>query len=94
MLIAGYDPENTECSYDDEAGTKPINFCESLLSHVKGALARQPLILEQWQRNFISNLFGWKLPNGKRRYRQALLEVARKNGALPPMRAHWGQSTK
>lgn len=79
-MIAGYDAEHKDCYFDAEAGEKPIAFCEHFLTHVKGPLARQPLLLEDWQKTFIQNLYGWKLANGKRRYRQALLEVARKNG--------------
>ena len=34
----------------------------------------------RWQRDFVMRLFGWKRPNGLRRYLRAYLEIAKKNG--------------
>ena len=31
----------------------------------------------------MANLFGWKLPDGMRRYREAFIFVGRKNGKTP-----------
>lgn len=51
------------------------------LRHVKGEWAGKPLILEPWQRDkVIHPLFGWKRPDGTRKYRTAYVEVPRKNG--------------
>jgi phage terminase large subunit-like protein len=46
----------------------------------KGRWANQPLALLDWQRDFLMRLFGWRSPGGKRRFRTAYLEVAKKNG--------------
>jgi len=79
-----YDPHSTKSKdyyFDHEAGQRVIDFCESLCTHVKGKKARQPLLLEDWQKTFLRRLFGWRhKTTGLRRYRQALLEVPRKNG--------------
>ncbi len=57
-----------------------INFIERL-KHVKGELAGQYLKLEPWQMFIIWVLFGFLMADtGKRRFLEAYVEVARKNG--------------
>jgi phage terminase large subunit-like protein len=48
--------------------------------HVKGAKAGQPIILEPWQVDLFTQMFGWKRADGTRRYRQVYVELGRKNG--------------
>jgi len=81
-LIPGYDPWATagECVFDADAATLALGFFPACLKHVKGALAGQPFALEDGQKAIVANLFGWKRPDGTRRYRRALLYVPRKNG--------------
>lgn len=43
-------------------------------------MAGKPLILEEWQMAIVGNIFGWLLHDGRRRYREALIFVPRKNG--------------
>lgn len=63
----------------DEA-ERAIKFF-GMLRHWKGDLANKPIILEPWQEEcIIRPLFGWRRPNGKRRFRTAYIEVPRKNG--------------
>ncbi|HEY5551212.1 MAG TPA: terminase large subunit, partial [Opitutaceae bacterium] len=57
-----------------------IDFCSTYLRHVKGEWAGQPFVLASWQRDFVRALFGWKRPDGTRKYRKALIFVGRKNG--------------
>lgn len=82
QLIPGYDPVATagNCWFDADAAIDAIAFIEELLTHVKGELALQPLLLEDWQKAIVANIFGWKRPDGTRRYREVLIYVARKNG--------------
>lgn len=82
MSIPGYDPIATagNCHFDVKAATKAVDFFPECLCHVKGALAGKPFKLEKWQKAIIANLFGWKRPDGTRRYRETLLYVAKKNG--------------
>lgn len=72
---------------DESAGARACQFIE-LLPHIKGEWARkapgedvgQTLRLEGWQALFVLQLFGWKhTGTGRRRFRRAYLEVARKN---------------
>ena len=56
-------------------------FCRSLLSHTKGPLGGQPLVLDRWQmRDIIRPLLDTRLKDGRRQYRQALVMLGRKNG--------------
>lgn len=84
-LIPGYDPNRNAglCTYDPVAGNDPIEFFEHQLIHVKGSLAGEKFILQPWQKSVIANLFGWKRPDGTRRYRETLIYVPRKSGKTP-----------
>jgi phage terminase large subunit-like protein len=55
-------------------------FVQEFCRHVKGPLTGENLRLQPWQNDIVSNLFGWKRPNGTRRYRYVWLEVPRKAG--------------
>src|SRR3990167_8796717 len=71
--------------YDPKAAKHAVDFIEKFCTHVKGEWASkagkpQPLILEKWQKEDIINpLFGWKRKDGSRRYREAWIELPRKN---------------
>ncbi|MCA9312294.1 MAG: hypothetical protein KDA21_13855, partial [Phycisphaerales bacterium] len=81
-LVPGYDPfaGAGACTFDEDAATRAIGFFGDCLTHVKGQLAGQSFQLEPWQRSIVANIFGWKRPDGTRRYREALIYVPRKNG--------------
>jgi len=85
-LIPGYDPFATagDCRFDAEAAQNAIDFFmhpeDGCLRHVKGALAGTLLRLEPWQQAIIANIFGWKRPDGTRRYREVFIFIPRKNG--------------
>lgn len=52
----------------------------SRLRHIKGKWAGKEIKLEPWQVFFLSCIFGWeRKSDGNRRFREAYLEVARKN---------------
>lgn len=88
-LIPGYDPhaEAGDCTFDYDAAQKAIDFFmhpeDGCLRHVEGEKAGELFILELWQQAIIANLFGWKRPDGTRRYREAFIFVPRKNGKTP-----------
>lgn len=83
--IPGYDPwANAEgMRFDMKAGQTAIDFIHECQTHIEGALAGQPFLLEDWQKAIIGNLFGWKRRDGTRRYREAFVFVSRKNGKSP-----------
>lgn len=78
--IAGYDPHRDSDGFDwkPDAAEWICNFFPSCLTHVKGFSGR--FELQPWQNNILATLFGWKRPDGTRRYREALIAVPRKNG--------------
>ena len=57
-----------------------IDFFKDYLVHGKGEWARQPVILEPWQKFTVGSVFGWLRKDGFRRFRTVYEEVARKNG--------------
>jgi phage terminase large subunit-like protein len=66
--------------FDAREADRVVRFIETLCRHAKGEWAGQLLKLERWQKErIIRPLFGWKRPDGTRRYRKAYIEVARKN---------------
>lgn len=66
--------------FDARAAGVAVAFFERLLHHVKGEWSGQAFVLQDWQRTMVSELFGWKRPDGTRRYRRAYIEIPRKNG--------------
>jgi phage terminase large subunit-like protein len=85
-LIPGYDPYRgaEDCILDEAAACRAIDFFQQKLSHVKGEKAGKAFVLEDWEKAIVANLFGWKRKdNGRRRFRECFIEVARKNGKTP-----------
>lgn len=66
--------------YDHKLATRPIDFIESLLKHSKGEWIGKPMILELFQKAYISALFGFVDENKIRRFKETFFLVARKNG--------------
>jgi len=82
QLIPGYDPVATagDCVFDEGAAGLALDFFSECLKHCKGAMAGKAFILQPWEQAVVANLFGWKRPDGTRRYREGLVYVPRKNG--------------
>ena len=67
--------------FDDNKAERPIRFIENYLKQSKGVWNGKPLKLELFQKAFIEALFGFvDKDTGLRKYRKAILFVARKNG--------------
>jgi len=81
QLVPGYDPVATAggCRFDGDTAQLAIEFIEECCHHVKGEKAGTRLLLEEWQKAIVANLFGWKRPDGTRRYREALIYIPRGN---------------
>ena len=77
-LIKGL--EDGSFFYDHKRANNAIEWIEGHCYHVKGALAPGNLLLEPWQKAFISALYGIVDENGKRQFWEALLVVGRKDG--------------
>jgi phage terminase large subunit-like protein len=81
--IPGYDPEATAPEgyyFDEECALRAVQFFTLFCTHVKGELAGQPFELEPWQQCVVWHAFGWKKPDGTRRYQAVWKYVPRKNG--------------
>ena len=68
--------------FDLDRATRVCDFLE-LLPHIKGKWARggSLLVLDPWQCFIVTTVFGWvHKDTGLRRYREAYIEVPRKNG--------------
>lgn len=83
-LIPGYDPFATAGPgdyFDAEEAQERLDFFPWLLRFTIGKRhAKKPFMLEPWQGAIVANLFGWKRPDGYRRYQTLFLGVPRKNG--------------
>jgi HK97 family phage portal protein len=67
--------------FDPAAAERPVKFVETYCRHHKGEWAGRPLLLEEWQKNWIRIAFGWKrVGDGTRRFRVCYVEIPRKNG--------------
>lgn len=68
--------------FDADRASRVCEFLE-LLPHIKGKWARQGalLVLDPWQIFIVTTVFGWiHKDTGLRRFREAYIEVPRKNG--------------
>ncbi|RVD13559.1 terminase large subunit [Mesorhizobium sp. M7A.F.Ca.ET.027.02.1.1] len=67
--------------FDEVAADKAVAFFPKHLCFTKGEWAGRPFELEAWQANdIVRPVFGWKRPDGTRRYRRVYVWVPRKNG--------------
>jgi phage terminase large subunit-like protein len=66
--------------FDEKAAQAAVAFFERGLRHTIGHHAGTPFDLMPFQRQMIRDVWGWKRPDGTRRYRQVFLALPRKNG--------------
>lgn len=84
-----------EYVFDESAANRVVDFFSRFLTHTKGEWAGQPFVLMDWQKRIVRDVFGWKRPDGTRRYRWVYIEVPRKNGkaldinTMVPTSAGW-----
>lgn len=94
--LPGYDP----CAlagdgwFDHADARKAIEFIEAcciLIEDGFNSKAGDPFLLENWERAIIANVFGWKIEGESgqtvRRFQEAFIYVARKNGKTPLLAA-------
>lgn len=82
LTVPGWDPHQQagEAYFDEAAAWRAVDFVHAHLTHTKGQDAGKPLLLEPWQVAILANIFGWKRPDGLRRFREVFIYVPRKNG--------------
>lgn len=70
-----------EYYFDERAAAAAVAFFPKYLRLTTGEWANRPFHLQPWQENdLIRPLFGWKRPDGTRRFRRCIVWVPRKNG--------------
>lgn len=80
-LVRDITDVNSKWAYDEVKANHPRFFIEKFCKHSKGKFANQPVVLELWEKAFISALFGVvDKKTGLRRFLEALLIVGKKNG--------------
>ena len=72
--------EKKEIFFDAAKANRAIEYIETHCFHTEGVLAPSPLLLELWQKAFISLIFGIVDESGLRVYREVFLVIGRKNG--------------
>lgn len=70
-------------TFDTAAAQRFYDFCRKILRLSEGQFADKPFELEPSQKFICGSLFGWKLANGKRRFRRAYIEQGKGNGKSP-----------
>lgn len=82
LLVPGYDPflSAGTCCFDAKSAQRAIDFFQECLTFTAGEWRGHPFVLQPWQAAIVANLFGWKRPDGRRRYREAFIYVPRKCG--------------
>lgn len=65
--------------FDESEAKRAIHFFTNL-RHTKGAYARKRFNLQPFQAFFLAMVDGWRKEDGTRRFRDAYLSIARKNG--------------
>ena len=90
-MLPGYDPykDSKGFYFDEEKAGNAIIWIETCCTFTKGKQwAGKPLLLEDWQKSVVANVFGWiDNKDGARRYREILIYVPRKNGKTELMGA-------
>lgn len=75
------DLNNPRYIYDEKPGQIRIAFIEKFCKHTKSPFNGQPFKLELWEKAFLECAYGFKYKEtGLRRFNEALLLIARKNG--------------
>jgi phage terminase large subunit-like protein len=75
------DLKREDLFFDPQEAIRVVNFFELYLCHWEGKWAGSPIILEEWQKFIIQQIFAWKRKaTGKRRVRRVYIQIARKNG--------------
>jgi phage terminase large subunit-like protein len=69
--------------WDASAACLAIDFFASVLRLNGGEHEGKPFVLEPWQAFIVGSLFGWKGPDGYRRFRSGYVEIGKGNGKSP-----------
>ena len=69
--------------FDAEAAQEAFDYFENVLKLSEGQFEGRPFLLDPSQAFIIGSIFGWKRPDGRRRFRRAYIEQGKGNGKSP-----------
>lgn len=79
-IVSDFTDKNSEFFYSPARANHVIEFAENYCRHSKGKWGGKPVILELWEKALLATVFGFIDIEGNRKYREAILIVAKKNG--------------
>jgi phage terminase large subunit-like protein len=79
-LVDDLSNQDGEFFYSVPRANHVLEFIENYCHHSKGKMGGKPVRLELWERALLAAIFGFIDQNGNRKYREAVLIVAKKNG--------------
>ena len=72
--------DGTGYHYSHSRANHILEFAENYCRHSKGKLGGQLVVLELWEKAMLAAMFGFIDDEGRRKYREIILIVAKKNG--------------
>jgi len=69
-----------DCTFDRKVAQRVVRYWEDTFTLKDGKFEGKPFTLQPWQKQIVGHLFGWKRPDGSRRFRTLFLYVPKKNG--------------
>ena len=72
--------DGTVYHYSHSRANHILEFAKNYCRHSKGKLGGQLVVLELWEKAMLAAMFGFIDDEGRRRYREIILIVAKKNG--------------
>lgn len=79
-LAGSVGADGTVYHYSHSRANHILEFAENYCRHSKGKLGGQLVVLELWEKAMLAAMFGFIDDEGRRRYREVILIVAKKNG--------------
>lgn len=80
VLSGSTGADGTMYHYSPSRANHILEFAENYCRHSKGKLGGQLVVLELWEKAMLAAMFGFIDDEGRRRYREVVLIVAKKNG--------------
>ena len=77
------DLKREDIHFDEAAAAKALRFFEERLKLSEGQFENRPFTSQPAQDFIIGSIFGWKRPDGTRRFRRAYIEQGKGNGKSP-----------
>ncbi len=69
--------------FDHDAANEAFEYFETVLKLSEGQFEGQPFLLHPSQAFIVGSIFGWKRPDGRRRFKRAYIEQGKGNGKSP-----------